>query len=75
MGYQVVCRVVGDLKALIYLVELRSTRFVHPTLVQQMLKMIISLKKQFIKDGLVLHIDETPGKFDVERGNQDIIMK
>ncbi len=75
MGYQVPCRIIGDLKALTYLVELRSTRFVHPTLVRQMLKMIKSLKKIFTKDGLVLHIDETPGKFDVGRGEQDIIIK
>jgi thymidylate synthase ThyX len=75
MGYQVPCRVVGDLKALVYLVELRSTRFVHPTLVKQMLKMIASLKGLFAKDGLILHIDETPGKFDVGRGKQDICLK
>ncbi len=75
MGYQVPCRIVGDLKALTYLVELRSTRFVHPTLVQQMLKMITSLKRLFTKDGLILHIDETPNKFDIKRGEQDIVKK
>ncbi len=75
MGYQVPCRVVGDLKALTYLVELRSTRFVHPTLVKQMLKMISSLEKLFKKDGLTLHIDSTPNKFDIKRGEQDIVEK
>jgi hypothetical protein len=75
MGYQVPCRVVGDLKALTYLVELRSTRFVHPTLVRQMLKMVKSLEKLFSKDGLTLHIDKTPGKFDIGRGKQDIRIK
>ncbi len=75
MGYQVPCRVVGDLKALTYLVELRSTRFVHPTLVKQILKMITSLKKLFAKDGLVLHIDKTPNQFDIKRGEQDIVSK
>ena len=69
------CRVVGDLKALTYLVELRSTRFVHPTLVKQMLKMISSLEKLFKKDGLTLHIDSTPNKFDIKRGEQDIVEK
>ena len=39
MGYRVACRLSGDLKAIVYLVELRSTRFVHATLVEQMLKM------------------------------------
>lgn len=75
MGYQVPCRVVGDLKALTYLVELRSTRFVHPTLVAQMLKMVKSLERFFAKDGLVLHIDREPNRFDVRRGEQDIVCK
>ncbi len=75
MGYQVPCRVVGDLKALTYLVELRSTRFVHPTLVRQMLQMVKSLEKLFTKDGLVLHIDREPNRFDIRRGEQDITCK
>jgi thymidylate synthase ThyX len=75
MGYRVPCRVVGDLKALVYLVELRSTRFVHPTLVEQMLKMVSSLERLFNKNGLVLHIDKTPNKFDVKRGEHDIVIK
>jgi thymidylate synthase ThyX len=72
MGYQVPCRFSGDLKALVYLAELRSTRFVHPTLVKQILKMIDSMKKLFEKDGLVLHLDDQPNRFDVKRGEQDI---
>ena len=75
MGYLVPCRFSGDLKALVYLAELRSTRFVHPTLVQQMLKMIKSMKDLFEKDGLVLHLDEEPNRFDVRRGQQDIVEK
>jgi thymidylate synthase ThyX len=75
MGYRVPCRLSGDLKALVYLVELRSTRFVHPTLVEQMLKMIKSLKELFEKDGLVLHLDEEPNRFDVRRGQHDIVEK
>ncbi|HBO16466.1 MAG: hypothetical protein UR69_C0003G0078 [Candidatus Moranbacteria bacterium GW2011_GWE2_35_2-] len=75
MGYRVPCRFSGDLKALVYLVELRSTRFVHPTLVEQMLKVINSMKKLFGKDGLVLHLDNEPNRFDIRRGEQDIIEK
>lgn len=75
MGYRVPCRLSGDLKALVYLVELRSTRFVHPTLVEQVLKMIKSLKELFEKDGLVLHLDDEPNRFDVRRGEQDIVEK
>lgn len=75
MGYNVPCRVAGDLKALIYLVELRSTRFVHPTLVRQMLKMIASLKELFADIGLVIHTDDEPNRFDIRRGEHDIVMK
>lgn len=75
MGYRVPCRFSGDLKALVYLAELRSTRFVHPTLVEQILKMIKNLKELFGKDGLVLHLDEEPNRFDIRRGEQDIIEK
>lgn len=75
MGYLVPIRFSGDLKALVYLAELRSTRFVHPTLVAQMLKMIKILRDLFEKDGLVLHLDEAPNRFDVRRGEQDIVAK
>lgn len=75
MGYNVVCKVSGDLKALIYLVELRSTRFVHPTLVAQMLKMIDSLKSLFKGTGLVIHTDDEPNRFDIRRGEQDIVIR
>ena len=75
MGYLVPCRFSGDIKALVYLAELRSTRFVHPTLVEQILKMIASLKELFAKDGLVLHLDEEPNRFDIRRGEQDIVEK
>lgn len=75
MGFQVPCRVSGDLKALIYLVELRSTRFVHPTLVRQMLKMIESLRENFKDLGLVIYTDDEPNRFDVRRGEHDIVMK
>ncbi len=75
MGYRVACRLSGDLKALVYLTELRSTRFVHPTLVEQMLKMITSLKELFSKDGLVFHLDAEPNRFDIKRGEQTITAK
>lgn len=75
MGYRVPCRVIGDLKALVYLVELRATRFVHPTLVMQALNMIHDLKKRFGDYGLTIHHDDEPHRFDIKRGEQDIIMK
>ena len=73
MGYRVPCKFAGDLKALVYLAELRSTRFVHPTLVEQMLKLIKNMKELFEKDGLVFHLDNEPNRFDIRRGEQDIV--
>ena len=73
MGYRVPCRFSGDLKALVYLAELRSTRFVHPTLVEQILKMIKSMKELFEKDGLIFDLDDEPNRFDIKRGEQDIV--
>lgn len=73
MGYLVSCRLTGGLPQLVYLVELRTTRFVHPTLrmrAQQMASTLISL---FGKHGLVLHLDPDPGRFDVRRGAHDIV--
>lgn len=75
MGYKVPCRIVGDLKALVYLVELRSTRFVHPTLVLQALNLIRDMKERFSEFGLVIHQDKEPNRFDIKRGAHDIVMK
>jgi len=75
MGYQVACRLSGDIKALTYLVELRATRFVHPTLVAEMLKLVEDLKVRTKETGLVIHLDEEPNRFDIKRGEQDIVMK
>ncbi|MAZ41085.1 hypothetical protein CL654_03125 [bacterium] len=72
MGYQLPNRLSGDLPALVYLVELRATRFVHPTLVSKASAMAEHLTSRFGNAGLVLHLDDEPGRFDVKRGEQDI---
>jgi thymidylate synthase ThyX len=72
MGYKVPCRMTGDLPALVYLVELRSSSTVHPTLrkVAQDMGKIIALL------GIPVYLDESDsGRFDVKRGNQDIVAK
>jgi len=73
MGYQTANRLTGDLHALTYLVELRSTRFVHPTLRQRARQMAEKMHELFYDHGLVLHLDEDPDRFDVKRGEQDIV--
>jgi hypothetical protein len=72
MGYNLPNRVTGDLPALVYLVELRATRFVHPTLQKRASEMAQILEQEF---NLKLHLDKDPGRFDVKRGEHDIVMK
>jgi thymidylate synthase ThyX len=75
MGYKTSNRIIGDLGGLIYLIELRSTRFVHPTLRKRAIQMAHYLLKTYKKCGLILHLDTEPHEFDVERGAHDIEMK
>jgi thymidylate synthase ThyX len=75
MGYRVANRITGSLPAMVYLVELRGTRFVHPTLVARARQMANELEKRFAAYGLRLHMDTDPGRFDVKRGEHDIVAK
>ncbi len=75
MGYNTANRISGDLSALTYLVELRATRFVHPTLRYKAQDMAEILTDAFGKDGLVIHLDPEADRFDVKRGEHDIQIK
>lgn len=75
MGYNLPNRLTGDLPALVYLVELRATRFVHPTLRKRAVQMAEVLEKKFGPYGLKLHLDDDPDRFDVKRGEHDIVQK
>lgn len=75
MGYNIPNRITGNIPALVYLVELRATRFVHPTLRKRAIEMSDMLLKLYGKDGLVLHLDSDPGRFDIARGTHDISSK
>lgn len=75
MGYRTPNRVTGGLPALVYLVELRATRFVHPTLRRRAKQMAESLKDAFGHYGLTLHLDPEPDRFDIKRGEHDIQLK
>jgi hypothetical protein len=75
MGYKISNRLTGNIPALVYLAELRVTRFVHPTL-RNKAKMIAStLSKLLGKFGLIIHIDKEIDRFDIKRGEHDIIFK
>lgn len=73
MGYRVYHTITGDLPALVYLVELRATRFVHPTLALRAHQMAAALLERFGEYGLNLYIDPEPGRFDIRRGTHDIV--
>ena len=75
MGFATSNRITGTLPELVYLVELRATRFVHPTLRERAAQMAAVLQSAFADAGLVIHLDEEPDRFDVRRGEHDITLK
>ncbi len=75
IGYQTANRLTGPLPALLYIAELRSTRFVHPTLRERARQMASTLQDRFAADGLVLHLDQDADRFDVRRGEHDIVRR
>lgn len=77
MGYRTPNRVTGGLPAIVYLIELRATRFVHPTLCRRAQEMAKDLTALLTQHGcnIALHLDPEPGRFDVKRGTHDIQLK
>lgn len=76
MGYSISNYLTGDLPALTYLVELRASSMVHPTLATRASEMAALLKDTYGDDlGTVFHLDPEPGRFNVKRGDQDIIKR
>jgi thymidylate synthase ThyX len=75
MGYKVSNRLTGNIPALVYMTELRATRFVHPTLRRKAKMMADALSELFGKFGLVMHLDKEIDRFDIKRGEQDIVLK
>ncbi len=72
MWYNMTNEVVWTLPALVYLIELRSTRFVHPTLRKVAHMMGDYLEKAH---NIKLFLDKSEVDFDVKRWNQTIIIK
>ena len=72
MGYNIRNYISGDLPALVYLVELRATSLVHPTLAKRASEMAQLLSDTYEGAGLTLHLDPEPGRFNVKRGEHDI---
>jgi len=75
MGYNISNYLSGDVPALVYLVELRATSVVHPTLAKRAGDMANLMLTAFGEDGLSLHLDPDPGRFNIKRGEHDITLK
>ncbi len=75
MGYRTSNRLTGNIPAMVYLVELRATRFVHPTLRKRAKMMADTLLELFSNSGLIIHLDKEIDRFDIKRGEQDIVLK
>lgn len=75
MGYKTANRLTGNLPALVYLAELRSGSTVHHTLRVKAQMLGNKLEELFGKHGLVVYVDQTKDRFDVKRGEQDIVLK
>jgi thymidylate synthase ThyX len=73
MGLQVSNYLSGDLPSLVYLVELRATSLVHPTLSTRASEMATLLATTYADLGLTLHLDPDPGRFNIKRGEHDIV--
>jgi thymidylate synthase ThyX len=75
MGYRTTVRMTGDIRAMVYVTELRATAFVHPTLRTRAVQMAGTLMEHLGPSGLKLHLDPSPDRFDIRRGDHDIVIK
>ena len=75
MGHNISNRLTASIPPLVYLAELRATRFVHPTLRAKAKMMADTLSELFGKFGLVMHLDAEIDRFDIKRGEHDIVLK
>lgn len=73
LGYNVPCSVTYALPALLYVLELRSSKTVHPSLRHVVHDMVKKFKQEC--PGIALHADMDPDDWDVRRGNQTITEK
>jgi thymidylate synthase ThyX len=73
LGFRVPCYVTYGLPAAVYVMELRSSKTVHPTLRRVTHEMIRDFRHYF--PDLRLHVDVDPDDWDVRRGSQTILEK
>lgn len=70
LGYRVPCNLTYSLPALLYVMELRSGKTVHPTLRKQVHSMVRAFRRDY--PDIALHVDMDPDDWDVRRGEQTI---
>ncbi len=73
LGYRVRTDVTYSLPAAVYVMELRSSKTVHPTLRKKIHEMIDAFKVNI--PNMVLHTDLDPSDWDIRRGTQTITEK
>jgi hypothetical protein len=73
MGFKISNYLSGDLPSLVYLVELRASSLVHTTLAVQAERMADILRDTYADCDLTIHISSEVGRFDVKRGEADIV--
>lgn len=72
MGYNASNKFTGDLPGTIYMVELRANSAVHPTLQKVAYSIADHLSSQL---NIPIYTGTEPGRFDIKRGKQDIVLK
>lgn len=73
LGFEVPCSVTYALPALLYVLELRSSKTVHPTLRQRVREMILQFRASF--PDVALHVELDPDDWTIRRGEQTIAKK
>lgn len=73
MGFNVPCETIRGLPGTLYLIELRTTPAVHPTMRAVAQEQARLLKTEY--PGLTVHDDQSPDAWTLRRGAQDIVEK
>jgi thymidylate synthase ThyX len=73
MGFNVPCSVTRGLPGTLYLIELRTSKTVHPTMRKAAQEMYSLLHARY--PGLPIHADMSPDDWDIRRGAQDIVAR
>lgn len=71
LGARVRCDVIYGLPALLYVLELRSQKTVHPTLRRRILEAAEKVR-EVLPTYVAMHVDRDPNDWDLRRGQQDI---